>query len=227
MADTLPARLEPVEGPTTGSPVYYSYPRTGTSRTGGYSAPPAETPPPPLNTKPGRIGRVAGNISRYSGIYRQYGNVPHRMPRFMASRSMLFMFWFLAMILVASDEWQKGFKFPRPPRLWWASVTFFVLFLVSQSDRLVALCNAVGGGFVVALLYENVSGNSLSLFGVSVTGNTSSAGSDSAGSDVTQTSTGNPAGWTWNSPALNPYALSQVAGNAVGNLGANTPSAKS
>jgi len=219
MPDTLPARMEPVQGPPTGPPVYYSYPRTGTSRTGGYNAPRAESPPPPLRTAPGRIGSIADHLTRYSGTYRQVANVPRGMPRFLANRTMLLAFWLIAMILVASDEYALGFKFPRPARLWYASLTYFALFILSQSDFMVPICNALGAGYCVVLTYENVSGNSLKLFGVNLTG---SSNSSSSTSDNTSTGSGSGTSTTTQQSSRSNLS-SQLQQQVASNLGANVP----
>jgi len=219
MADTLPARVGTVQGAPTGSPVYYQYPYTRTSRMGGYNPPPVQSPPPPLRTAPGRIGRIANHLTEHSGTYRQVANVPRGMPRFLANRTMLLMLWLIAMVLVASDEWSLGFKFPRPARLWWASVTYFVLFILSQSDFLTPICNALGAGYCIVLTYENVSGNSLSFFGVNLTG---SSNSQAASSDNTSTGSGTSA--TTQQPATSrPNLSSQLQQQVASNLGANVP----
>jgi len=181
--------------------------------------PPLETAPPALNASPGRISSIANHLTRYSGTYRQVASIPRGMPRFLANRTMLLAFWLIAMILVASDEWSLGFKFPRPARLWYASLTYFALFILSQSDFLTPICNALGGGYVVVLLYENTSGNSLSFFGVNLTGSSNSPASSSD-----NTSTGSGTSTTTQQPATNrPNLSSQLQQQVASNLGANVP----
>ena len=181
--------------------------------------PPLETAPPALNASPGRISSITNHLTRYSGTYRQVANVPRGMPRFLANRTMLLAFWLIAMILVASDEWSLGFKFPRPARLWYASLTYFALFILSQSDFMVPICNALGAGYCVVLTYENVSGNGLSFFGVNLTGSSNSSSSASG-----DTSTGSGTSTTTQQPATGRSNLSsQLQQQVASNLGANVP----
>lgn len=182
MADNLPtprpATARTVPGSVTGPSVYadpyrYGYsrtipPRPAASSSGGV---------PQTGGSPGGGGnaftRSAGFVNQHSGEFRSMTNVPNGIPRVLGSRQLLFMFWLVAMVLVASDEW-KTFpgKFPRPARFWYASLTYALLFLASQIDAMVPLANALGLGFLMVLGYENVSGNGLSLFGVNLTGAT-------------------------------------------------------
>lgn len=187
MADYLPARRgsSPVRTrqSTTGPPVYYSYNynntyEPGSSRGGYYGG------QPDRGGGPGRFRRGSGWISQHSGTIQNYTSVPSGVPRFLGSRPLLLVSWFTCMILIGSNEWNLGFHFPRPARLWYASLVFFGLFLVSQIDAMVPICNALGIGFAVELGYENVSGNTLTLFGHSLSGGnpTSSGGGATGGS---------------------------------------------
>jgi hypothetical protein len=173
----------------TGPGAYYRY-DYGTSRysSRGTTAPIADD----MGGGGNPFTRTAGFIDRNSGQFNAMGTVPNGLPRFLASRQLLFVFWIVAMVLVASNEWTlfPG-KFPRPARLWYTSATYGILFLASQVDGLVPICNGLGLGFMVVLLYENVTGQGITLFGHSFTGATSpSAPTPASNQAVINTVTG-------------------------------------
>jgi len=192
MANNLPMpvqRAQPartVPGTVTGPSVYYRYTygntyQPGTSRIGSPASPVSPQTGSPSGS---RIGRAADFINRNSGTFRSMGNIPKGMPRFLSSRTMLLGCWFASIILVSSNEWNNGFRPPRPARLWYTSFVYFVLFIVGQSDSMLPICNALGIGYTIALAYENISGSSFTLFGISVSGSSGSSGSGSAESTL-------------------------------------------
>jgi hypothetical protein len=142
----------------------------------------SETPQPTQ----GPIQRGASFLSRHTPL-------PGASSRggILGNSRLLIMLWFVAMILVASDEWKQGFKpFPRPARLWYTSLTFAILMAVSQIGPMVAITNALAIGFDIQLAYENISGNAFTLFGINLTGGNSSDSSSSSTPAATQQTTG-------------------------------------
>lgn len=183
MAETLPAQRVGSSVDVPDSPVpatYYRYDyrsgsnyRLRTSRGGSDYV----RDDVPGESGPGRVHRAANWIGGHSGQSVHYVNVPRGVPRFLGNRNILFMAWIIAMVLIGADEWKSHHIFPRPLRLWSATVVYGILFLLSAIDGLVPLVNALAIGFDFALGWEYYNG------GIS---KTSTASSQSLGNNFQQ-----------------------------------------
>lgn len=81
-------------------------------------------------------------------------SVPRGVPAFLGNREVIFVAWMVAMILVGFDEWKNNNILPRPQRLWYTSLTYGLLALVSGIDFVVPIANAFAIGFTLVLLYQ-------------------------------------------------------------------------
>jgi hypothetical protein len=120
-----------------------------------------ENLPPPsggggFNYQGGRVHRAFQSLPNGSGAAPV--TLPKPLPRFLAARPYLFFLWVAAMGMVAFDEWHSFHILPRPARLWYTSITFFILALISISDRLVPIVNIYATGLVIVLGYQYYQG---------------------------------------------------------------------
>lgn len=91
----------------------------------------------------------------YSASYRpQRTSVPKGVPSFLGNRQVIFMAWAVAMAVICWDEWHNNNILPRPQRLWYGSLLYGLLALVSTVDPMVPLCNAIAIGYDITLLYQ-------------------------------------------------------------------------
>lgn len=101
---------------------------------------------------PGKSGNVAVRV-------------PFGAPKFLGARSVLLFAWMAAMAMVSLDEWHTNHVLPRPARLWYTSLTFFLLAAVSTIDVLVPLTNLFALGLIIVLAMQYYTGTGQ--FGVS------------------------------------------------------------
>ncbi|HEV2353206.1 MAG TPA: hypothetical protein VGR89_03100 [Puia sp.] len=120
---------------------------------------------PPVNAYTPQTGFNYSN-SRLHGLFQRAPqgsmqvNVPKGVPSFLGARPILFFGWMVAMIMVSLDEWHTYHILPRPARLWYTSLTFFILTGVSVVDSLVPIVNmfAIGMIIVLGMQYYNSPG---------------------------------------------------------------------
>lgn len=140
------------------SPASQNFYQTYNTRTlggggGGY------TPPPP-----------SGGGFNYGGsyLYRQFQRVPgggapvpvpNGVPKFLGGRGLLLFSWVAAMMMVSLDEWHTHHVLPRPARLWYTSLTYFLLAILSTFDMAVPLANLLAIGLTVSVAYEYYNGS--------------------------------------------------------------------
>lgn len=78
-------------------------------------------------------------------------NVPNGTPRFLGSRTIILLAWAMSMTMVSLDEWHTYHILPRPARLWYTSLTYFLLALVATIDVAVPIVNLFAIGFTLAV----------------------------------------------------------------------------
>ena len=100
--------------------------------------------------------RQSVNTGRRTISYRPQGraSVPHGVPRFLGHRRVLLAAWGTSMAVVCYDEWHNNGILPRPQRLWYTSLLYGLLMLVSAIDIMVPLANAIGIGFAITVIYQ-------------------------------------------------------------------------
>jgi hypothetical protein len=108
---------------------------------------------------------------------KQYGGVPV----FLSNREVIFMAWLIAMILIGFDEWHNHGILPRPQRLWYTSLTYGILALVSGIDAVVPIANAFALGFTLVLLYQYYQKTGQFGSATDATGTTQAPGTTTAG----------------------------------------------
>lgn len=91
--------------------------------------------------------------------------LPFGVPRFLGARSVLLFAWMAAMAMVSLDEWHTNHILPRPARLWYTSLLFLLLAMVSTIDILVPVANLFALGMIIVLGMQYYSGTGQ--FGVS------------------------------------------------------------
>jgi hypothetical protein len=133
------------------------------SRSGNQPAAPG--PPPPRTEYVYVQNRGQGQQQggrRWSFSYVR--NEPRRVqtgngiPRFLGSRSILATAWMASMVTVGFDDWHNNNILPRPSRLWYTSLFFGLLALVSVVDALVPLVNALAIGYTIMLIWNYYNG---------------------------------------------------------------------
>lgn len=62
------------------------------------------------------------------------------------------------MAMVSWDEWTTHHILPRPARLWYTSLTYFLLALISTIDAAVPLATALAIGYTIAVAYQYFTG---------------------------------------------------------------------
>lgn len=85
--------------------------------------------------------------------------VPKYVPRFLGSRAVIMLAWVLAMMMVSLDEWHTHHVLPRPARLWYTTITYALLALVSTIDPLVPICTLIAIGLTISVGYEYYTGS--------------------------------------------------------------------
>lgn len=91
------------------------------------------------------------------------GNMQVRVPgpravQIFGARPILFFAWVTTMMMVSLDEWHTYHILPRPARLWYTSLAFFLMGMLSVVDAFVPLVNLFAIGMVVVLGYQYYSG---------------------------------------------------------------------
>jgi hypothetical protein len=89
-------------------------------------------------------------------VQRSYSPVstPKGVPRILGNREVIFGLWIVAMGLVSWDEWTTNGILPRPMRLWHTTWVYAGLLLLSISDRLLPIANALAFGYTLILVYQ-------------------------------------------------------------------------
>lgn len=83
---------------------------------------------------------------------------PNRVPSFLGTRPILFGAWGVAMLALSADDWFNNKILPRPSRLWWGTLLYGMLALLSISDGMVPLANALGVGYAIVILWDLLGG---------------------------------------------------------------------
>jgi|SRR5215469_14517229 len=116
-------------------------------------------PPGPAEPQGGRFGGI--RVRGYGRNYRPPGwdqpyrvNIPKQMPAFFGDRRIIMNAWFAAIVFVAYDEWVNYGVLPRPSRLWYTSLLYGMLMLLSVADPVVPFANLLAIGFTFVLLYQ-------------------------------------------------------------------------
>jgi hypothetical protein len=107
--------------------------------------------------RPSTGGRAYGMFSRLPGGAAPVA-VPKGVPRFLGSRPIILFAWGLAMVMVSLDEWHTHHVLPRPARLWYTSLTYFLLAAAASFDPLVPLATAMAIGLTIAVGYQYYTG---------------------------------------------------------------------
>jgi len=85
-------------------------------------------------------------------------NVPNGVPRILGNRSVVFNAWIIAMIVIGFDEWHNLHIFPRPLRLWYATLFYGILLMVGIADVMVPIVNAFAVGYTLMLIWQYYNG---------------------------------------------------------------------
>lgn len=96
--------------------------------------------------------------ARYMPKAKPPAKTPGMVPTFLGNREIITYAWIISMILVGFDEWHNNNILPRPARLWDTSIVYGLLAIVSVSDALVPLCNALAIGYTIMLLWQYYNG---------------------------------------------------------------------
>lgn len=122
------------------------------------------------------LGHPIPQYSQYRGgfsysnsrIYRAMQNAPQgamqvKVPgpkgmQIFGARPILFFAWIAAMMMVSLDEWHTYHILPRPARLWYTSLAFVMMALLSVADAFVPLVNLFAIGMVIVLGYQYYTG---------------------------------------------------------------------
>lgn len=131
--------------------------------------------PPRFNYANGRVYNAFNRLPGGNGPV----TVPKGVPRFLGSRSLILFSWAIAMALVSVDEWQTHHVLPRPARLWYTTLTYFLLAIASTVDVLVPIINLIALGLTIAVAYQFYTGAGAS-FGSTPTFNAAQAGAAEA-----------------------------------------------
>jgi len=100
-------------------------------------------------------GNTTSQVQR---SYSPRASVPSGVPSFLGNREIIFGTWIVAIVLVTWDEWKTNNILPRPLRLWDTSLVYAGLCLLSISDPLVPLANALAIGYTLVLMYQFFTG---------------------------------------------------------------------
>lgn len=79
---------------------------------------------------------------------------PTWVPGWLLSDKVLLYSWLGAMAVIAVDEWHNNGILPRPARLWYTSLTYFLLMGLGMVDPMIPIANALGIGFFMVLIYQ-------------------------------------------------------------------------
>jgi hypothetical protein len=112
---------------------------------------PARPYRPQVYSAPANLGQRAINAVPYSA---RSVSVPNGVPRFLGNRPVLFYSWMAALVIVIFDEWHTNHILPRPARLWYTTLVYAILAMVSTFDPVVPITNALGLGYTFTLLYQ-------------------------------------------------------------------------
>lgn len=110
-------------------------------------------PPQPLSPPPNSPGFVSRQLNRVPDQAR-YVSVPKPLPQFLGARPIIFYSWIGAIILVCFDEWHTNNILPRPSRLWYTTLVYGMLTMLSIVDPLVGIANALAMGYTITLYYQ-------------------------------------------------------------------------
>lgn len=116
---------------------------------------------PPPTTAPGfnySGSRIYGAMQRAPGGAIRV-NVPTGVPSFLGTRTIILMAWAMSMAMVSLDEWHTYHILPRPARLWYTSLTYFLLAIVATFDVAVPMVNLFAIGYTIAVAYNYYQGN--------------------------------------------------------------------
>lgn len=158
--------------------------------------------PPQIGPRPSRTQRMETRFRNVPGGNRTV-QVPPGIPRVFGNPGVILVSWIAAMALVSWDEWNSHHILPRPARLWYTSLTYMLLALVSTIDVMVPLTSALAVGFTVALTIQYYTN----------TGSFTKPASKNpqVGSPTTSTNTG-----TGTVPVVNPTGTSGAGANPTG-----------
>lgn len=67
--------------------------------------------------------------------------------------------WIAAMTMVSLDEWHTHGVLPRPARLWYTTLTYLLIALVSTLDIMVPICTLLAIGLTIAVGYQYYTGS--------------------------------------------------------------------
>lgn len=108
-----------------------------------------------FNYQGGLLHRTMQRVPNGSG---PVVSLPNGLPKFLGARSVIFFAWMAAMAMVSLDEWHTNHILPRPARLWYTSLLFFLLAMVSTIDIMVPITNLFALGMVIVLGYQYYQG---------------------------------------------------------------------
>lgn len=146
----------PGNSPASQQQFYQTYNTRNVGGGGGYT-------PPPSGGGTYVPGSGGGGF-----LYRQFQrapggsapvSVPSGVPKFLGSRSIILYMWIAAMMMVSLDEWHTHGVLPRPARLWYTSLTYFILALISAIDAVTPLASMLAIGYTIAVAYNYYNGS--------------------------------------------------------------------
>lgn len=101
---------------------------------------------------------VNSQFQRLPGERRQV-QVPERLPGWLGDKKIILWTWAIGMIIVIADEhYTYGMTLPRPARLWYTSLFYFLCALLSGIDMIMPLVNIFAVGITLTLaidFYQN------------------------------------------------------------------------
>lgn len=121
----------------------------GTVISSTYSAP---TPPPRRFNYAGSW--VNNQFQRLPGQARQV-NVPKGVPNWLGDKKIILWTWAIGMMIVIADEhYTYKMALPRPARLWYTSLFYFLCAVVSGIDIIMPIVNIFAIGITLTLAID-------------------------------------------------------------------------
>ena len=114
---------------------------------GGGSA--ATTEPPDLGGRPKTFIMRLGSLPPHKEV-----PVKTKGFKWLGNQRIIVIAWAVAMATISVDEWNRNGILPRPSRLFWATLFYGMLGIVSYIDVLLPLCNVLAIGYSIMLIWQ-------------------------------------------------------------------------
>lgn len=95
-----------------------------------------------------------GPMLRWAPQPRKAEHGPTWVPGWLLNDRVLLYAWLGAMAVIAVDEWHNNGILPRPAKLWYTSLTYFLLMGLGMVDPMIPIANLLGIGFFMVLIYQ-------------------------------------------------------------------------